>query len=189
MSRLTRFFSSQRTGTTKFTGDWDYRLSGLFECGVEFGSKTVLDAGCHMGIVAYEISKQRPALIHGVDHYGAAIKVAGHIFSAVPVPSAFYRANLISERSVNKVLLPRYDIVVFMSVWQHIRNRYGGEIGDRVAMGLAHRCSSVFLARVPHSLHDHFSEIMEGAGFQVMSRWISPTDSDKRHLVAYRRGR
>ena len=54
---------------TSFTGDWAHRFQGLFDCGVVFSGKSILDAGCNVGIIAYEVAKLGPASIHGIDRF------------------------------------------------------------------------------------------------------------------------
>ena len=54
----------------RFIGNWEYRLQRIFGCGVSYSGKRVLDAGCNVGILAYEIGKKRPALINGIDDSG-----------------------------------------------------------------------------------------------------------------------
>ena len=57
-----------------FVGDWNFRIGDLFKCGVEFRGRTVLDAGCNMGLLAYEIAKHEPKFIHGTSATHAALR-------------------------------------------------------------------------------------------------------------------
>jgi 2-polyprenyl-3-methyl-5-hydroxy-6-metoxy-1,4-benzoquinol methylase len=63
-----------------YGGSWRDRLTDLFNCGFDFAGKTILDAGCGVGVIAYEISKRGPTFIHGVGAFPPAIAVARAIF-------------------------------------------------------------------------------------------------------------
>ena len=82
----------------RFTGEWSDRLNGLFSCGVDFAGRSILDLGCNMGIVAYEIAKHGPVSIHGVDQNRQHIQIARSIFQAVPVESRFDCMSIASRR-------------------------------------------------------------------------------------------
>ena len=75
----------------RIKGDWDYRLRGLFTSNVNFNDKTVLDVGCHMGIICCEIAKLKPKAIHGIEGNKKACMVAQSIFEYVSIPSRFKR--------------------------------------------------------------------------------------------------
>ena len=175
---------------TAFSGDWAYRLEGLFENGIDFSGKRVLDAGCNVGIVAYEVAKQRPASIHGIDYFPDFIETAKHVFHGYrSLPHKFDVLDLTKPRQVEQTLATDYDIVIFMSVWQHIYERHGAGVAERVAIDLARRCKETLIARtVPLALADAFSAIMRREGFALAREWRgTPAKSGERVLAIYNR--
>src|SRR5690349_7415740 len=122
---------------TRYLGNWDYRLDGLFSCGVSYAGKRVLDAGCNVGVIAYEIGKHRPALYHGIDVSASGVAVARAIFLGYEFPSRFDAVNMAETQMLERSLAPAYDVVLFLAVWMHIRKAYGAEIADRVTSILA----------------------------------------------------
>lgn len=151
----------------RFIGNWDFRLAGIFDCGVDFSGKTILDAGCNIGLIDYEISKRGPAFIHGIDDYRAGIGAARHIFMGVDVESRFDVADLTSDRRLRGLLRPSYDIVLFMSVWQHIRSQRGEAVADRVVATLTQRCTGTFIAKTTDNIAHEFTAVMARHGFRV----------------------
>ena len=129
-------------------GSWEDRLADLFDCGVDFRGKTVLDAGCFMGVLDYELDKRHPAFIHGIDSSRRTLDIARSIFRYSTTPHRFDRIDLTRTAKLEAMLQPSYDIVLFMSVYMHIVKRRGREAGDTVARTLARRCKSDFITRV-----------------------------------------
>ena len=182
----------RRYGNTKFGGDWPYRLEGLFQSGVEFSGKTILDAGCNVGIVAYEIAKHGPASIHGVDYFPEFITTARNIFHGYrALPHRFDVLDLTKPRRVEKTLSANYDIIVFLAVWRHIYERHGAVVAEQVAVTLANRCTCTLIARTaPAELADAFSSIMRREGFELVhERRRANSTSRGRSLSVYSRVR
>jgi 2-polyprenyl-3-methyl-5-hydroxy-6-metoxy-1,4-benzoquinol methylase len=152
----------------RFMGNWDYRLAGVFDCEVDYSGKTILDAGCNVGIIDYEIAKRLPAFIHGIDVYRGGILAARHIFQGVDVPSRFDVADLTNDRKLRGLLRPSYDIVIMMAVWQHIRKERGQALADRVIATLTERCTGIFIAKTKDdTLANEFVAVMLRHGFRV----------------------
>ncbi len=151
----------------RFIGNWDFRLAGIFDCGVDFSGKTILDAGCNVGIIDYEIAKRSPAFIQGIDDYPAGISAARHIFQGVDVESRFDVADLTNDRKLRGLLRPSYDVVMFMSVWQHIRGQRGEAVADRVLATLTERCAGTFIAKTTDNIAHEFTAAMKTHGFRV----------------------
>lgn len=177
-------------GQTVFSGDWASRLEGLFESGIDFSGKRVLDAGCNVGIVAYEVAKQAPAFVHGVDYFPEFIETAKSVFQGYrALPHSFDVLDLTKRRRVEQTLAADYDIVIFMAVWQHIYERHGEAVAERVAIDLARRCVGTFIARTaPLALAEAFSRIMRREGFELAREWRgTPAKSGERVLAIYSR--
>lgn len=151
----------------RFIGNWEFRLAGLFDCGVDYSGKTILDAGCNIGIIDYEIAKRAPAFIHGIDEYRAAINTARQIFRGYDMESRFDVADLTNDRKLRGLLRPSYDVVIFTSVWQHLRKRRGEAVADRVVATLTERCSGTFIAKTTDDIAHEFTAVMERHGFRT----------------------
>jgi 2-polyprenyl-3-methyl-5-hydroxy-6-metoxy-1,4-benzoquinol methylase len=149
----------------KFAGTWATRLENLFEAGVGFGAKSVLDAGCNMGIVGYEICKQGPAFYQGVDILAGHVDVARAVFLGVPVESRFDAGDL-TDMGVRQALLrPAYDVVLYLAVHHHIRRVAGDAAARAVASDLFARSSGHLIFRGPDL--DDIRAIAAENGFEV----------------------
>ncbi|TIQ58948.1 MAG: class I SAM-dependent methyltransferase [Mesorhizobium sp.] len=163
-------------------GTWDDRLDGLFSCGVKYFGKTILDVGCNMGIVAYEIAKRRPAYIHGIDILKPHTRVARSIFLGSNVESRFDTMSL-GSRKLQSVLNDRYDIVLLLAVYQHVRRGLGQEEADRIFIDIINRTQTI-VARVPDEDDIRLQSLIDGAGFTLSDRHKSPRGST---VLAYHR--
>jgi 2-polyprenyl-3-methyl-5-hydroxy-6-metoxy-1,4-benzoquinol methylase len=132
---------------TEFSGTWDHRIGDVFECGVDYRGKTILDAGCNMGIVDYEIAKKHPKFIHGIDEEKWFIEIARSIFLAVPVESQFDVLDLTRNARLVRLLHPHYDIVLLLSVYPHVYRESGQAAARLLAQTLFARCSETFVLR------------------------------------------
>jgi SAM-dependent methyltransferase len=165
-----RLFSRRRPYEKRFAGTWEDRIADLFDAGIDFRGRTVLDVGCNMGIVAYEVSKKSPETIHGLDVYKPAIRIARRIFSGVPIKHRFDVVDICDERKLRSCLSPSYDIVLLLSVWHHLRDRNGVQAADRAASQIAMRCKHALIARVPPELAGTFGELLAPLGFRQVYR-------------------
>lgn len=170
------------SSSKKFAGTWDDRLDGLFSCGVDYSGKTILDVGCSMGIVAYEIAKHKPAYIHGIDILKPHIGVARSIFLGSSVESRFDAMSL-GSRKLPSVLRDHYDIVLLLAVYQHVRRGIGQYKADRIFADIINRAHTI-VARVPDEDDTRLQSLIEGAGFTLSHRSKSPRGSA---VLAYQR--
>lgn len=148
-----------------FVGDWNHRIGDLFNCGVEFRGRTVLDAGCNMGLLAYEIAKHEPKFIQGIDHGKDYVRVARMIFLGVDIESRFDQVDMTRDRALTAVLLPDYDVVIFLAVYPHIRKARGVEAAERTLRTLLSRCREDFVIRVPQAELPEVEMILTDEGF------------------------
>ncbi len=167
MSLVSRLFPRSRI-QKRFIRNWDYRLAGLFECGVDFSGKSILDAGCNVGIIDYEISKRQPASIHGIDSYRMGILAARNIFLGVDSPARFDVADLTNQRKLDRLLDASYDIVLFMAVWQHVRAKHGEAVARRLTATLTERCAGTFVSTTVADQAADFSALMRSLGFAAV---------------------
>lgn len=126
-----------------FTGTWEDRLYGLTDCGVDFAGKTVLDLGCNMGVIAYEIAKMSPAFIHGLDRSEAHVSVARSIFAASAVESKFDVAD-VGDASFLSLLRSSYDVVLMLAVYHHLPLSVRPVLHE-----IMKRCRETFIFRDP----------------------------------------
>ena len=98
MTLLTALGLAPRIQGTRVGRSWRQRIEDLDACGIDYAGKTVLDAGCNVGILAYEISKRGPAFIHALDGSRQMLDAAKLIFRSVDTP---HRLDLVDlgERS------------------------------------------------------------------------------------------
>lgn len=151
----------------RFIGNWDFRLKPLLDSRIDFGGKRILDAGCNIGLIDYEISKFGPSFIHGLDNYRAGIYAARNIFVGVDVPSRFEIVDMANVGRLKTVLEPSYDIVLFMSVWQHIRRELGERVAAAVTEALAERCAGIFVGQTAENEAGEFTSLMKRLGFSI----------------------
>ena len=71
---------------TRVGRPWRQRLEDLFACEVDYAGKTVLDAGCNVGILAYKIGKLGPSYIHAIDGSRSVLNAARLILRSVETP-------------------------------------------------------------------------------------------------------
>ena len=160
-----RLWRKKKTPSRGFIGDWNHRIGDLFRCGIEFRDRTVLDAGCNMGILAYEIAKHEPKFIHGIDRSIGYIRTAQMIFLGVALDSQFDRLDMSRAKELTAALRPSYDIVLFLSVYQHLRNAYGVDLAQGTLRTLLARCHGHFVFRVPQAELAEADAVIIGEGF------------------------
>ncbi|MGN6763609.1 MAG: class I SAM-dependent methyltransferase [Rhizobiaceae bacterium] len=151
----------------RFRGYWEDRTDSLFSIDVDYAGKAILDIGCNMGVVAYEIAKRKPAFIHGIDPYGPHIFIARSIFDAVPVESKFERGK-VGTRRFDRILRPRYDIVMMLAVYHYIERQLGPEKAHAAIAGIAAR-TDMFIVRDPGRTIDDLTRTLEGLGFNPVA--------------------
>ncbi|MER9253559.1 class I SAM-dependent methyltransferase [Mesorhizobium sp. M0598] len=162
----------------RFKGTWDDRLDGLFSAEVDYAGKSILDVGCNMGVVAYEISKLGPSSIHGIDILKPHIETAKMIFLGCPVQSRFDCLDL-GSRKLQNVLQPQYDIVMLLAVYHHMQWSLGEDKARRVLCDIAGRAQTI-VARVPPGKDKEMIAVLSDVGFSIKSNHTSPLGS---HLM------
>jgi 2-polyprenyl-3-methyl-5-hydroxy-6-metoxy-1,4-benzoquinol methylase len=174
--------------TKRFSGSWDLRLTGLFDCGVDFAGKTVLDVGCNIGIVAYEVSKRAPAFIHGIDNYRGALRIARAIFRAVTLESRFDRVDLRNETQLQKILRPSYDIVLLLETYHAVRHKDPAAAARAVEI-VAARAGQTLLVRSLPSQAEELYGLIERQGFSLVGFDTSAGDPRTARIARFDRVR
>lgn len=145
----------------QFKGRWVDRIEHLFTCGVDFSGKEILDVGCNMGIVGYEICKHGPAHYHGIEVLKEHVKVAQSIFLAVGTPHWFDNVDLSKRRDV---LNTSYDVTLYLAVHQHIARTKGYPTAEVVALDVMARTKEFLIFRGPE--REYFAELAAEGHFE-----------------------
>jgi 2-polyprenyl-3-methyl-5-hydroxy-6-metoxy-1,4-benzoquinol methylase len=161
---------------------WRQRLEDLLACEVDYAGKTVLDAGCNVGILAYEIAKLGPSFVHAVDGSRPVLNAARLIFRSVETPHRLDLVNLADDQRLQAVLEPGYDIVQLLAVYQHVERARGDMVARRMLATLAERCKETFIVASNPDYLLAVNEVLSAAGLSLERETASPVRRVK-HLV------
>ena len=130
---------------TRVGRPWRQRLEDLLACEVDYRGKTVLDAGCNVGILAYEIAKLGPSFIHAIDGSQPELDAARVILRSVEIPTRVDLVDLADDARLRAILDPGYDIVQLLAVYQHVQRGRGDAAARRMLATLAEHCRDTFI--------------------------------------------
>jgi hypothetical protein len=88
------------------------------------------------------------------------------IFLGVAIESRFDHVDMSRESALAGALLASYDVVLFLSVYQHIRNARGVQAAQRALRTLLSRCREDFVLRVPQVELPDVEAIILDEGFR-----------------------
>jgi 2-polyprenyl-3-methyl-5-hydroxy-6-metoxy-1,4-benzoquinol methylase len=142
----------------------------------------VLDAGCNVGILAYEIAKRGPAFIHALDGSKEMLTAARLIFRAIATPHQLDLVDLADDRHLREVVRPSYDIVQLLAVYQHVERARGASLAQRMLATLAERCTETFVAASNPAHRPAIKETLTACGMRLERETSSPT-RQVRHIV------
>jgi len=116
-----------------------------------------LDVGCNTGFFSYEISKMGIFTI-GLESELKNVIVAGSQYCG---PNIIYKQYNLDKASVG--MLPRADVVLFLSVFHHLVKYYGKDDALFVLKKLASKCSKQFFFETgqPDELGTRWAHKME----------------------------
>jgi 2-polyprenyl-3-methyl-5-hydroxy-6-metoxy-1,4-benzoquinol methylase len=186
MTLLTALGFSPPVQGTRVGRPWHQRLADLLACEVDYTGKTVLDAGCNVGILAYEITKLGPSFIHAIDGSRPMLNAARLILRSVETPHRLDLVNLADDERLRTVLEPSYDIVQLLAVYQHVERGRGSGAARRMLATLAERCSETFIAASQTDYLPAIVEVLSSSGLRLERETSSPMRRVK-HLVFRRR--
>lgn len=140
--------------TKLMSGSQFDRLVGLEPLSVICPGRSVLDVGCHRGLISYEAARFGATLVHGIDLYPQGIEAAREIFKDTGIPHRFIEFDLSLGRdaiveALGDVLLRRYDIVLMLAVLQHLRRQMDGGALDDLLDFFAGRVGTYLVLRMP----------------------------------------
>lgn len=157
-------------GRKNFQGDLFDRFSGLDALFVEAPGRSVLDVGMSEGHIAYEFARRGARLVHGIEKHRDKVSFARRLFRDVPVEHAFWCADLV-RTSLGELsrqtrgLRPRYDIVLFLGVYHHLRKRMSRKSLDATVDALLDRTETWFAVRT--DALPEFTPQIESRGFAL----------------------
>src|SRR6266508_7051089 len=148
-NRMTEITAPTPARTTGYLED---RLAGLRELLAFAAGSTILDAGSNRGLVALEFARRGAALVHGCDLYAPGIEIAREIFKEVAVSARFEVVDLSCGPSALDAAFaaeyrPRYDIVLFLGVYQHLRKQMPLQELQQLVRHLASKTGRFFAYR------------------------------------------
>ena len=128
---------------------------------------TVLDIGCAEGLVSKQLSQEGANLVHGFDIDPGRITAARGLLYGSEALSHFRVGSVAPWHNFAKknmdLLLPFYDIVLFLAVYQHLPH----EERDLVLHQLLSLSKSLFAIRTPDTLFqsNNLHKIITKSGF------------------------
>jgi len=162
----TSFLASKRRG------DIRKRLAGLEPLLEAARGATVLDLGCFDGLIAYEFFRSGAKLVHGIDNDARHLETAGRIFSQADIPSRFAHADLRKPRAVALALgadgLAKYDIVLFLGVYQHIFRSMNDRRRNELVADIVRRTGSLLAVRVPDDVWGEFERRLPAGDLELL---------------------
>lgn len=158
-------------GKKNFRGTlWD-RLRGLDFVLDDCQDRTVLDITSCEGLVSYEFVRRGARLVHGFERDRDRVNFSRRLFRDVPVECRFERANLAISgntfvNSFGSFLLPRYDIVLFLGAYHHLRRQMPeAELAGLVTEFLK-RAETYFVVRTKK--FSQFESLILSHGFELV---------------------
>lgn len=167
---------------TRVGRPWRRRLDDLLACEVDYRNKTVLDAGCNVGILAYEIAKLGPSFIHAIDGSEPELDAARRILRSVETSNRVDLVDLADDERLRAILDPRYDIVQLLAVYQHVQKVRGDKSARRMVATLAERCRERFIVATQPGYLPAVTETMLASGF-ALERETQSLARRVKHLV------
>jgi 2-polyprenyl-3-methyl-5-hydroxy-6-metoxy-1,4-benzoquinol methylase len=167
---------------TRVGRPWRQRLEDLLACEVDYRGKTVLDAGCNVGILAYELSKLGSSFIHAIDGSQPELEAARVILRSVEIPTRVDLVDLADDARLRTILDPGYDIVQLLAVYQHVQRGRGDAAARRMLATLAEHCKETFIVATQPDYLPAIIDTLVASGFRLERETQSPARRVK-HLV------
>lgn len=166
MGLKTSFLASKRRG------DIRKRLAGLEPLLEAARGATLLDLGCFDGLIAYEFFRSGARLVHGIDNDARHLETAGRIFGQADIPSRFAHADLRKPGAVAHALgaegLAKYDIVLFLGVFQHIFRTMSDARRRELVADIVGRTGSLLAVRIPDDVWGDFERLLPAGELELV---------------------
>ena len=167
---------------TRVGRPWRQRVEDLLACEVDYRGKSVLDAGCNVGILAYELSKLGPSFIHAIDGSQPELEAGRVILRSVEIPTRTDLVDLADDARLRAILEPGYDIVQLLAVYQHVQRVRGDAAARRMLGTLAEHCKETFIVATQPDYLPAIIDTVVASGFRLERETQSPARRVK-HLV------
>ena len=184
-------FRSRTIGRKNFAGDIFSRFEGLEPLFEAARGASVLDVGSNEGLISYEFARHGARLVHGFERDRDRVQFSLRLFRDVAIDSHFEVANLavtghdFAKGARGQVLLPSYDIVLYLGMYHHLHKQAGKEVADDLVRFLVERAGSWFGTRSPEvELYEPL--ILEG-GFELVGRTEGRSEEEAGPARVYRR--
>jgi 2-polyprenyl-3-methyl-5-hydroxy-6-metoxy-1,4-benzoquinol methylase len=156
----------------KRRGDILKRIAGLEPLLESAKGSTLLDLGCFDGLIAYEFFRSGARVAHGLDNDALHLATASRIFAQVAIPSRFVHADLRKPDAVSRALadhgLPKYDIVLFLGVFQHIFRPMTVQRRQELVAAIVDRVGSFLAVRMPEEVWKDFECLLPGHKLELV---------------------
>ena len=128
------------------------RLDGIGDILRRARGASLLDIGTNRGLVAYEFAWHGANVVHGCDIYEPGIATAREVFATMPCQSRFVLADLLEGpgnlvRAFGSDYRSSYDIVLFLAVYQKVRDLMTADARTALLEHLASRTAKYFVFR------------------------------------------
>lgn len=132
---------------------------------------TVIDFGCAEGVLARRCLERGARLVHGMELDASRVQTAAGLCAGWPDAYLFIQADLDDWEAIRepagRVLLPRYDIVLYLGIQHHLaRPQRLATLADAIAM-----CERIFAIRTTDEVYrqDDIEGRLAAAGFSELS--------------------
>ena len=164
------------------------RLEGLDPVFEFAPGRRILDLGCHRGMIGYEFARRGATVIHGFDLYAPGISAAKEIFADIPVESRFETADLALGRTAflhqfGDMLLPRYEVVLLLSILQHLRRQMERRDVIDFLDFVLDRTAEYLVLRMPN--HQRIEDHILDKGFELV--YLNALQHTLSPVAVYRR--
>jgi hypothetical protein len=156
------------------------RLASLEAVIAEAPGATVLDLGCAEGVISAEFIHAGARRVDGFDINPGRVAAARRLLSS---RRAHYRVGNLNNWSAfvrDNELVPQYDIVLFLGVYQHL----APETRIDTLQGIASKCRDRLAVRAPLALLGEITEVLNEEGFDATNA-LSGTGPDVGHMRLY----
>lgn len=188
--RLRRLWLGTPKGHKNFSGSIFDRLRGLDFILTRCAGCSVLDIGSNDGLISYEFARNGISLVHGFEKNRHRVAFANRLFRDVPIESRFVSADLAVsgvefERRHQSLLLRRYDIVLFLGVYHHLRSQMPKEELQSLVEVLLDKAETWFVDR--GGMRHEYEPMIASKGFELL--YTSPKiDGKGATLCVFRKG-
>jgi SAM-dependent methyltransferase len=156
---------------SRSSGYYNDRLDGVSDILRRSRDCSVLDIGCNRGLVSFQLVLNGASLVHGCDIFEQGVEFARELFKELPAVHRFERIDLTGgptalEQGFGKDYQSRYDIVLFMAVYQKLLPLMDRNAREKLVKHIADRTGRFLLIRNKREQLDELEEILKDSGLR-----------------------